>query len=208
MPKRRLDLMKTLRRTIAIPLLILGFIWSVPLPASASNDNVALAINTKDDTYRWRAGFKVTRVKDEIVDSTNLAWAQSSCERCRTAAVAVHIVLITGDAQTVAPVNLAVALNQGCDTCATYAGAWQFVVTTGQQVHFTEAGSAKIEQIKEDLKVLLAGATFGPTFEEIDAFNGEVDALVSQLHAVLESEIVRNGTDGEVEEMEESDLAA
>jgi putative peptide zinc metalloprotease protein len=197
-----------LRRMIAIPLLVLGFLWSVPVPASASDDNVALAINTKDDTYRWKRAFRVTRISDTTVDSANLAWAQSSCERCRTAAVAVQIVLITGDADTVAPANLAVAINQECDTCATYAGAWQFVVTTGQPVHFTEAGSAKIEQIKEDLKVLLAGATFGPTFEEIDAFNQQVDDLVSQLDAVLETEIVKNGSGGRVEEMEESDVAA
>jgi hypothetical protein len=200
--------MKNLRRTVAIPLLALGFLWSVPLPASASDDNVALAINTKDDTYKWKRAFKVTRVGDETVDAANVAWAQSSCERCRTAAVAVHIVLITGDAETVAPVNLGFALNENCDTCATYAGAWQFVVTTGAPVHFTEAGSAKIEQIKEELRLLLAGATFGPVFEEIDAFNGQVDALVSQLDAVLETEIVRNGTQGEVQEIVESDLAA
>jgi putative peptide zinc metalloprotease protein len=197
-----------LRRMIAIPLLVLGFLWSIPVPASASDDNAALAINTKDDTYRWKRAFRVTRVSDTTVDSANVAWAQSSCERCRTAAVAVQIVLITGDADTVTPANLAFAINQECDTCATYAGAWQFVVTTGQPVHFTEAGSAKIEQIKEDLKVLLEGATFGPTFEEIDAFNQQVDALVSQLDAVLETEIVKNGSDGRVEEMEESDLAA
>jgi hypothetical protein len=168
-----------LRRMIAIPLLVLGFLWSIPVPASASDDNVALAINTKDDTYRWKRAFRVTRVSDT-----------------------------TGDSDTVTPANLAFAINQECDTCATYAGAWQFVVTTGQPVHFTEAGSAKIEQIKEDLKVLLEGATFGPTFEEIDAFNQQVDALVSQLDAVLETEIVKNGSDGRVEEMEESDLAA
>jgi hypothetical protein len=200
--------MKTLRRTIAIPLLVLGFLWSGPLPAVASDDNVALAINTKDDTYRWKRALKVTRVDDATVDAGNVAWAQSSCERCRTAAVAVHIVLITGNPDVVTPVNLAVALNENCVSCATYAGAWQFVVTTGQQVHFTEAGSAKIEQIREDLKLLLAGATFGPTLDEIDAFNTEVDNLVSQLVPVLENEIVRNGTNGEVETTEETDLAA
>jgi hypothetical protein len=52
----------------------------------------------------WRQAFKIARVSGDTVDGSNGAAAVSSCERCRTAAVAI-------------------ALNRECLSCATYAGA-------------------------------------------------------------------------------------
>jgi hypothetical protein len=206
--------MKSLRRTMVFPLLALAFLWGVPTPASAV-DNAAIAINTKDDTFVSRQAFKITRVNDDVADEANVAWAQASCERCRTAAVAFQIVLITDDAHTVTPFNGAFAVNELCTLCATYAGAFQYVVTTGQPVHFTESGNEKIDLIKQELKALIAGATFGPTepgddpldLTEIQAFDAQVTALFSRLENVVDSELVRVGG-GHVDENVDVDLAA
>jgi putative peptide zinc metalloprotease protein len=203
--------MKSLRRRIAAPLLVLAFLWGVPNPASAV-DNAAIAVNTKDDAFVWRQAFKITRVNDDVADEKNVAWAQASCERCRTAAVAFQVVLITGDAHTITPFNGAFAINELCTSCATYAGAFQYVVTTQRPVHFTEAGSEKIDQIKAELKALIAGATFTapPPDEEpteILAFGAEVSALFSRLENVVQTELVRVGG-GQIEEVVDVDLAA
>jgi hypothetical protein len=203
--------MHVLRRIVAVPLLAIALVASSAAPAGAV-DNVALAINTKNDFYKWKTAFQVTRVDDDVVDDSNVAWAESSCERCRAAAVAVQIVLITGNPHTVTPANLAVARNVNCLLCRTYAGAWQFVVTTNQPIHFTEAGNATIDAVRQRVQELVETAEFGPTEDEvadlakIDALNAAIDAEVARLEAVLENEIVRVGG-GRLRTLETTDLA-
>jgi hypothetical protein len=207
--------MRKLRRVLTIPMLVFGLIWVAPTPAGAVADNIAVAVNTKDDTYRWRQAFKIVRVNGDVVDQANAAAATASCERCRTVAVAVQVVLITGDPHTVTPLNIALAINENCNLCATYAGAFQWVITTNGPVHFTEAGSAEIDDIREDLAALIAGATFGPTepgddpldTTEIEAFDLEVEAIVHRLDAVLANEVVRSGG-GNILTTEDVDLLA
>jgi hypothetical protein len=207
--------MRKLRRVAAVPMLVVAILWTGPTPASATADNVAVAINTKDDTFRWRQAFKITRVTGDVVDQSNVAAASASCERCRTVAVAVQVVLITGDPSTVTPFNDAVAINQNCSLCATYAGAFQWVITTGGPVHFTEAGSARIDQLREELRAHIESATFGPTepgddpldTTEIEVFDAEVEALVHQLDEILANEVVLSGG-GRIEKIEDVDLLA
>jgi hypothetical protein len=89
------------------------------------------------------------------------------------------------------------------------------VVTTDQPVHFTESGNEKIDLIKQELKALIASATFGPTepgddpldLTEIQAFDAQVTALFSRLENVVDSELVRVGG-GHVDENVDVDLAA
>lgn len=193
--------MRNLRRAVATPLLLLAFVWSIPAPAVAAANNVTVVTNTKDDSFVWKQSFKITRVNGDTVDQVNAAVATASCARCRTAAVAFQVVLATGDARNVGIQNWAIALNENCDLCATYAGAYQMLVTTHDQVHFTESGTAQIEQIKQDLQALIAGATFGPTepgddpldISEIRAFDGQVSALFERLRQVVRTELVRSG---------------
>jgi hypothetical protein len=84
--------------------------------ALAVADNAAVAINTKDDVYVSRQAFKVTRVFGDVVDESNGAAAVSSCERCRTAAVAFQV--IDGDGVE-RDVERCRHLNQECLSCAT-----------------------------------------------------------------------------------------
>lgn len=190
--------MGTWKRMLAVPFVAIVLIVGAAAPAGAI-DNVAIAINVKNDFYKSRTAFQVTRVGDDVVDDSNVAFAESSCERCRTAAVAVQIVLITGDPSVATPFNGAFAINTNCDGCRTYAGAWQFVVTTNQPVHFTEAGNAVIDSVRQEVQALVETAEFGPTDDivadtaAIDRLNTAIDAEVSRLEAVLESQIVRVG---------------
>jgi hypothetical protein len=184
--------MRTFRRIAILPLIVVALVSGAP-HALAAADNSAVAINTKDDVYMSRQAFKITRVADELVDESNGAAAVSSCERCRTAAVAFQVIIATGTASTVTSTNLAIALNQECLSCATYAGAFQLIVTPHTAMRFTEAGNERIDQIRAELQMVLGSATFGPTFEEIDAFNAQVAALFEQLKIVVRAELVEAG---------------
>src|SRR3990170_390951 len=181
--------MRTFRRIAILPLIAVTLVTGAP-QALAAADNSAVAINTKDDIYVSRQAFKITRVADDLVDESNGAAAVSSCERCRTAAVAFQVIIATGTASTVTSTNLAIALNQECLSCATYAGAFQLIVTPHTAMRFTESGNERIDRIRAELQALLDAATFGPTFEEIDAFNARVAALFEQLKTVVHTELV------------------
>lgn len=184
--------MRRVRRLATLPLIAVMLVGAAP-QAFAAADNAVVAINTKDDTFVWRQGFKITRSNGDTVDESNGAAAVSSCERCRTAAVAFQVVLATGTASTVTPTNLAVAINQECLSCGTYAGAFQVAITTHTQVHFTEPGNERIDQIRSDLQTLIAGATFTNDLDEIHAFDLQVEALYDQLVAVVYAEMVAAG---------------
>jgi hypothetical protein len=184
--------MRKFRRIALLPVLAITILSGAPT-AWAAADNAAIAINTKDDTYVWRQAFKITHVSGDDVDESNGAVAASSCERCRTAAVAFQVVIGMGAASNVTSTNLAFAFNEECLSCATYAGAFQMIVTPHDQMHFTEAGNARIDQIRADLQALLGSATFGPSQAEIDAFNAQAQALFDQLVSVVRTELVHAG---------------
>jgi hypothetical protein len=184
--------MKTFRRVALLPLIAVALVGGAP-HAFAAADNTAVAINTRDDTYVAREALKITRVAGDTVDESNGAAAVSSCERCRTAAVAFQIVIATGTATNVTSDNLAIALNQECLSCATYAGAFQLIVTPHTQMRFTEAGNERVDQVRADLHALVDSATFGPAIEEIDAFNIQVEALFDELKAIVSRELVVAG---------------
>src|SRR4051794_38824808 len=102
-----------------LALLVLGSMlvaatFSVAAPASAQstgNDNTAVATNTKDDSFVFKFAFKVSKTAGDTVDASNGAAAVSSCSYCETVAVAIQVVLVSGDPSTVAPSNVAVAYN-------------------------------------------------------------------------------------------------
>jgi uncharacterized membrane protein YagU involved in acid resistance len=64
-----------------------------------------------------------------------------------------------------------------------------------------------VDQIRAELSALVAGATFGATFEEIQAFDAHVSALFGELVWVVETELVRAGG-GSVETVSDVDVAA
>lgn len=117
-------------------------------------DNGAQAINQKDGSSIFDLAFEVRRVSSGVVDQTNSAVAYSSCESCQTVAIAFQIVLVSGSPDTVAPTNLAVAINEECTTCQTIALAYQFVFGTGQPLEFTKEGRERLKEIRKGLKAL------------------------------------------------------
>ncbi|MEU5697204.1 hypothetical protein [Actinosynnema sp. NPDC020468] len=98
-----------------------------PRPPGAA-DNQALAVNTTDGSVRYEVAFALVWATDGVVDSRNEAYALASCQGCTTVAVAFQVVFVVGQADVVVPENLAVAINQSCVDCVTFALATQLVV--------------------------------------------------------------------------------
>ena len=147
-------------------------------------DNLAVAVNTKDDSSVVRFAFAVRRVMNEVVDNTNAAVAVSSCENCRTVAVAIQVVLIVNDPEVVSPTNLALALNLECTSCETLASAYQYVFTTGGQVMFSTEGWRQIVEIRKAVQDLLKDETL-----EIETLQAELEILTDQLYTVVSDEL-------------------
>lgn len=147
-------------------------------------DNLALAVNTKDDSSVVKFAFEVRRVMNEIVDNTNAAVAVASCDNCRTVAVAIQVVLIVNDPDVVSPTNLALAMNVECTSCETLASAYQYVFTTGGQVMFSTEGWRQIVEIRKAVRDLLKDESL-----EIQVLQAELDRLMDQLYAVLTNEL-------------------
>jgi hypothetical protein len=154
-----------------------------------SGENAAIAINTKSGSSLFKFAFSIRQVAGDVVDQTNAAIAYSSCERCKTTAIAIQIVLVTGSPSVVTPQNVAIALNENCTLCETFAGAYQIVLGTGGPVEFTGEGRRRIAEIKRDVRRLRKEDLSPPELK------ARLDTLVAELKEVLQTELrpVRRG---------------
>ena len=140
--------MKRLTITLAAALALFASTAAAPAPALAQ-DNAAIAINTEDGASVFELAFDVQRVMNGVVDQQNVAVAYASCADCQTVAIAIQIVLVMSDPTVITPENYAIALNEGCDTCATLASAYQFVFGAPEGFEFSEHAWERILGIKE-----------------------------------------------------------
>jgi len=147
---------------------------------------------TRDDSNRFRFEYDLEREDGDTVENENLAYARASCERCRTTAIAVQIVLVSSKPSTVTPVNLAVALNDNCTSCQTFATAFQFVVGVDDaSVRFTKAGKAELKRIIGEFRSL-RHETY-----TLDEFHTRTGALADRIRTVLRTQLVSKGDDDE-----------
>jgi hypothetical protein len=157
-----------------------------------SGDNAAVVVNTRDDSTRFKFAYDLERESGDVVDNQNVAWSQATCERCRTTAIAVQIVLVSSKPGTVTPTNLAVALNENCTSCQTFATAFQFVVgVEDASVRFTKAGKKELKRIIGEFRSL-RHETY-----TLDEFHTRTGALADQIRTVLRTQLVSKGDDDE-----------
>ncbi|HEV3475359.1 MAG TPA: hypothetical protein VG602_08340 [Actinomycetota bacterium] len=193
------------RRALMGTILGLAVSWSGVAPATgqldedsgdAGGDNAVVLVNTKDGFSAFRLSFRVLRVNQDVVDQANAAVAFSSCEGCRTVAVAVQVLLVFSDPSVVSPTNLAIAMNFECFDCDTLASAYQFVLGTDGVVRFSAEGNQAIARIRQALRDLLQAEL---SLEETQA---QLDQLAAELQSVLANELVAAGApDVRVEEI-------
>lgn len=167
-----------------------AFAQESPAPEETSStsdsggDNLALAINTKDDSSVVKFAFQVRRVMNGVVDQTNAAVAFASCENCRTVAVAIQIVMVMNDPDVVSPTNLALAYNYECTTCETLASAYQFVFSTDGLAKFTTDGWRALVDIRNQVQELLKDESL-----DIVTLQAELDVLMDQVAVIVDEEL-------------------
>lgn len=159
---------------------------ALPSPAVAQ-DSGAVAINTRDGSSIFRLAFNIRRVTDDVVDDTNAAVAYASCAECRAVAISIQVLLVASDPSVVSPENLALAYNQDCTLCNTFASAYQLVLGDGTLLRFTAEGSQSIAQIRRELEALRSQDLSN---EELA---GQLDAIVDRLRGVLDTELLGVG---------------
>ena len=163
-------------------------------------NNEVIVQNRTDNHFAHREGLGIARVTGGDVSNTNSAAAVASCTDCRTVAIATQIVLVMGDSSNISPVNQAVAINGGCVRCETAALAYQYVVSTGGMVRFNAEGNQQLAALQAEIRSLATNSEI--SFPELEA---QVDAVVEQMWAVVDSEIVAVGGRPEGTEYKDSD---
>jgi putative peptide zinc metalloprotease protein len=176
------------RRLLILVLALVAAFGGAPALAHADGgQNDAVAINTKDDASLFKFAFAVRHVLNGVVDQENGAAAYSQCESCQTTAIAIEIVLVEAPASTVTPTNVAVAINQSCTLCDTFATAYQFVVGTNGPVHFTPQGIQALHDIRKEIQ---SWGKQGLSNEEIRA---RLPDVIGRLQDVLATQLVADG---------------
>src|SRR5205807_9200844 len=86
-------------------------------PTGGAN-NIVIAQTSTDGATLVRASTQVVPVPGDTVTSANIADAfASDCVGCHSTAVAVQVLLITGNPSYFAPGNVASAVNGACTGC-------------------------------------------------------------------------------------------
>jgi putative peptide zinc metalloprotease protein len=167
-------------------LALAGFGLGVPSTARA-DDNTAVAINTKDGASIFKFAFKIRKIGGDVVDETNAAVAYSSCTSCQTVAIAIEIVLVTGNPSVVTPTNVAIAINENCTLCVSVADAYQWVVSVPSGFRFSHDAMREIKRIVKAIHELGKG---GLSAAEIQS---RLEQLVRELAQVIATDIQAGG---------------
>ena len=154
-------------------------------------DNQARAVNTQDGATVYDVAFALVWVTDgQPVDQRNDAYALASCRECTTVAVAFQVVLVVDHSDVVVPENVAVAVNEQCEGCSTYALALQLVATLTDQP--SDAGLAKLEAIWDYVERLEAEVHNLPP-DQIHAHLESVEAAILQILDSDDGAVARDG---------------
>jgi putative peptide zinc metalloprotease protein len=174
------------RRLLTILIVaLLGLGLGAGAPGAAyAGDNTAISVNTKDGTTVFKVAFAIRHVMGDVVDDANGAVAFASCTDCAAVAIAFEIVLVEGNPSTVTPMNIAIAINENCDTCVAVAEAYQFVLGTGGLVHFDSEGNKILSEIRRELHSLRKEDL---TIEQLQA---RLDDIAARIGDVLANHLV------------------
>jgi len=154
-----------------------------------SDDNVVIVVNTTDGDLAFEFSFSLRREADGVVDNVNVAAALASCMDCSTVALALQGVLVTRDADDLTPQNIAVAVNDQCSGCFTYASASQYVFGFSGPVRITRDGRLRLHELRDFLEELEDRAgQLTPT-----GLIAAANAAEAELLAILTEEVVATG---------------
>jgi hypothetical protein len=164
--------------------LTVALVLSLSVGAQAAEDtgpdNVVNVETTGTGVTDTQSALKLGSYGGDNLQSENVASAYShDCTDCRTVAVAVQAVFVTGNPSTSEPKNVAAALNERCTRCTTFAYAYQYVVSTDGRVHLDGETRADIRRLRGEIADVTDSSLAPP----------DMDARLQQLTAEFKSEI-------------------
>jgi putative peptide zinc metalloprotease protein len=183
-----------MRRTLiaVISLVTLAFGLAAPAGADDGADNLVQVRNTQDLATRTRARAVVSENRNPDVTNGNGAVARATCTDCRTVAAAIQVVVVESASVTnYRPENAAVALNESCTRCATFAYARQVVLTPYRDIRIGDRAEGQIEAISREASRVAASD------EDFPTMSADLDRLTERLVAVVQAEIDRVGGRGD-----------
>jgi hypothetical protein len=158
--------------------------------AGTGPDNVVWLTTTGTNDRAQDSSTQVGFYDGDDLRSANVARSDShDCTDCRTVTVAVQAVVATGHPHTVAPTNAAIAINERCERCTTYAYAYQYVVTANDDVEVSRRARGKVARIRNEIDDV-AHSELAPA--DLDA---RLNDLTAQFKATIDAELKRQGED-------------
>ncbi len=194
-----------MHRRIAVVISIIATVTMAGPPRAVAGEtsgganNIVSVQNVTTGSLLAKARTSLVHDAGPTVANDNEAYAHASCTDCRTVAVAVQVVLVEGATTDFRPTNVALALNENCLRCATFAFARQEVLNPGRHVEIGETAEHQIETIEAQIQ----GVAVSP--EPFDQMTAHLDSLTQQLVAVVQGEVQRAGTTAENNDHREVD---
>ena len=144
--------------------------------------NIVHVENRVDNRLLMRERVDLTHVNGQNASPVNRAEAFASCTGCSTFAVALQVAFIRRDATTIAPENVAIALNVQCTGCFTSARAVQYVF----QVDDPQVIPDRDEQLLQRIDAELQAIRQTPGITPQDA-NSRIDAVLAEFQDLAPS---------------------
>jgi Fe-S cluster biogenesis protein NfuA len=186
-----------------------GAVASAGADPSGGANHVVIVQNDTDGATLARASTQVVPVASDTVTSANIAAAiNAGCTGCHSTAVAVQILIVTGNPSFFAPGNVAAASNGGCQSCGAYAYARQHWIQTSGPAHLDGATYLRIAQLRQQISEAASSilpsdlttdpcVTLGCTTRD-EQLDEKLDALSAELIQVVTDGITESGASSSV----------
>lgn len=178
--------MNRITRSI-VPVLAAAALFVAPVPAGASDSNVAYAANETDGTAVASTSVQFRMVANGIVDQKNAAYAVARCTDCQTFAAAFQLVVINGGYDTLVPHNKAYSSNILCEECLTWAAAKQVIVASEGPASLTGNGHRRMRALEDRLAAIEADLPH----LSLAAVADRVDSAFEELLDIARTEVRR-----------------
>ncbi|MBV8297138.1 MAG: hypothetical protein JO085_09895 [Acidimicrobiia bacterium] len=183
-----------IRLAIAAVVTLLGVLGLAVQPAYAwvysgdeNGNNIVQVQNTKDNSTRAFSLAAVTGNPGSTVGNQNTAYATASGTGNRTVATAIQVLIVEGNPTNYQPQNLAVALNNQCTSCQTFAYANQVILQPHHQVNLSNDAQNQLNRLNYQ-----AFETSWSS-EPFPQMSADLDNITNQMVAIVQGEIQKNG---------------
>jgi hypothetical protein len=193
---------RTLTALTAALALATGGLFAAGAGADAGTgpDQVVWAKTTGANASDLLSGVQVGSFNGDDLRSANVARADSKdCTDCRTVAVAVQAVIVKGSPHSATPTNAALAINESCLRCTTYAFAYQYVVTTETRARLSRRARRRVAVLREEI------ATAAHSDLSPEALDARLMALSADFRAAVDADLKRQDERVEDRDVEQDD---